>query len=255
MVVLMFLLGFIADPILNIYMNPYGSLTGKESIWDELQVVEDLESPISSWFAHFAKGFVSMGVVGFLKTMLLNPWNWMNLRLGGSMSTRTTTQSGRDRTVNISWIALVVGIFTAFVFFYRWVETFVQRSLVRIGNNIVDTQLPGDDDDLKPPPGWKHQTAGPATANTTETSQKEPVSVHGAESNNSVLDTSIPKLATNSGLVDDAEDTKQAESPFLRVLTPVSTSSWTPVSVVADDNGESSSLPGVHRQGWSFSNL
>jgi len=255
MVILMFLLGFVADPILHIYMNPYGSLTGKESIWDELQVVEDLESPISSWFAHFAKGFVSMGVVGFLKTVLLNPWNWMNLRYGSSMSSRTTNQSGRDRAVNISWIALVIGIFTAFVFFYRWVETFVQRSLVRIGNNIVDTQLPGDDDDLKPPPGWRHQAAEPATANTTENSQKEPASVDGTESKDSVRGTLIPELAAHDELEDDAEDTKQAESPSVRVLTPVSTGSWSPVSVVVEDNSEPSTLPGVHRQGWSFSNL
>ncbi|KAJ9651907.1 hypothetical protein H2198_008836 [Neophaeococcomyces mojaviensis] len=255
MVFLMFLLGFIADPIINIYMDPYDSLTGRESIWDELQVGDDLENPASSWWAHFAKGFISMGLFGFLKTVLLNPWNWMNLRYGSSMSSRTTTQSGRDRAVNISWIALVIGIFTAFVFFYRWVETFVQRSLVRIGNNIVDTQLPGDDDDLKPPSGWKYQTSETATPDATGIPQAKPASAAPSQLNDPILETPVSKSPAENASKNEKSETKDTEAPTLRASTPASTGSWTPVDATTDNDSEPSTLSSVHRQGWSFSNL
>ena len=42
-------------------------------------------------------------------------------------------------------------------FFYQWIQSIVGRTLHRIGNNIVDTHLPGDDDDIKPPTGFKHK--------------------------------------------------------------------------------------------------
>jgi len=50
-----------------------------------------------------------------------------------------------------------MGVFSAAWLFYQWVQTIIGRWLQRIGNNIVDTQLPGDDDDLKPPPHWKYE--------------------------------------------------------------------------------------------------
>ena len=111
-----------------------------------------------------------MGLVGFLKTALLNPFQWWNLRGTGWINTRTaaTSTTGRDRAVNISWIAVVIGISSAFYFFYQFVQTIIGRTLQRIGNNIVDTQLPGDDDDLKPPPGWKPQAPDSNLPNETE---------------------------------------------------------------------------------------
>ena len=100
MTLVIFLLGFIADPILNIYMDPYDSLTGRESIWDELEVRSSMNNPVSLWTQHFAKGIMSMGVVGFLKTLVLNPFQWINVRFNsgwvGTASTRRGV-TGRDR--------------------------------------------------------------------------------------------------------------------------------------------------------------
>jgi len=60
-----------------------------------------------------------------------------------------------------------MGVFSAAWLFYQWVQTIIGRWLQRIGNNIVDTQLPGDDDDLKPPPDWKYEpTKGDDSAET-----------------------------------------------------------------------------------------
>ncbi len=165
MFLMMFFLGFIADPLINLYVDPYDTLVGKEDLWSEIEI-QNAGEGISGWGLHFMKGLVSMGLVGFLKTALLNPFQWWNLRGTGWISARSngTSTTGRDRATNISWIAVVIGISSAFYFFYQWVQTIIARTLQRIGNNIVDTQLPGDDDDLKPPPGWKYNVPKPPTA-------------------------------------------------------------------------------------------
>lgn len=254
MIILVFFLGFVADPIINIYMDPYDSLTGRESIWDELQVGDDDPgNSITAWSAHFTKGFISMGLVGFIKTLVLNPWHWMNLRIGGSLSSRTTT-TGRDRNVNISWLALLIGTCTAFVFLYKWVETFIQRSLARIGNSIVDTQLPDDDDDLKPPPGWKYESAETKAEPLSDSKEEGVVeSAFSKVDNSESIDLTQPSQANESkseklGGVQTQSATPHNEDSSL-------TDSWAYVDRATDTQAEASILSGVHRQGWSFANL
>ena len=105
MIFVIFLLGFLADPIINLYLDPYDTLTGKESLWEELEVrPKKDDETISLWGQHFAKGFISMGLVGFIKTIALNPFTYLNARYTGSWgfggySGRATT--GRDRSTAI----------------------------------------------------------------------------------------------------------------------------------------------------------
>lgn len=47
-----------------------------------------------------------------------------------------------------------MGVLSASYFFYKTVQAIIGKILQHIGNNIVDTQLPGDDEDIKPPPGF-----------------------------------------------------------------------------------------------------
>lgn len=263
MVCMTFILGFIADPIINICMDPYDSLMGYESIWDELEVRPVRESHLSAWTQHFAKGFISMGLVGFLKTILLNPLTYINLRWGSGMGSRTST-TGRNRAVNIQWITLVIGLCTAFVFFYKWVEAIMQRMLVRLGNNIVDTKLPGDDDDLKPPPGWKYQNESPA-GNDEPVSETQAKNEHPSEADSNAgigQETKSNDDASGASQAHDAETVpveSQPEEPT-RASTPRETSmpamsgSWISVDNAGEDE-EDQLLSGVHRQGWSFANL
>lgn len=273
MVFIVFLLGFIADPIINIYMDPYESLIGRESIWDELEVRSSRNSHISAWSQHFAKGVISMGVVGFLKTLFLNPFQWINVRFnGGWVGTSGTRRgvTGRDRAANISWIAVLIGICTAFVFFYRWMEAFVQRSLQRIGNNIVDTQLPGDDDDLKPPPGWKPTVASETQSTSEQTSAETPAaskSTNSSPTGESQIHTdqshrtdNLPSQETTMSEERERPSALAAEqmrpNPPPRTSTPIMSGSWIEVEKSnEDEDDDSSALRGVHRQGWSFSNL
>ncbi|KAK5072922.1 hypothetical protein LTR64_000668 [Lithohypha guttulata] len=270
MLFVVFALGFVADPIINIYLDPYDSVVGHESIsdiWDELDIVGPARGRVPPWMAHFSKGFISMGLLGFVKTVILNPFHWINFRTGTSW-TNMRHNTGRSRAVNISWIAVAIGVASAFVFFYRWVQAFVQKTLQRIGNNIVDTQLTGDDDDLKPPPGWKFKS--PVDPTTGQTDQ--PNSTNSAFSASSSNTSSADQKATSDGVQQEkpaspptlpgenpsaSSDSESADTTHSKHDSDPSqvpmTGSWVSIDKVVD--GDEAGLPEAHRQGWSFSNL
>lgn len=260
MFMFMFLLGFIADPIINLYVDPYDTIVGNEPAWSEVDVATSNGS-ISGWGLHFIKGLISMGLVGFLKTALLNPFNFFNLRNSGFVSYRrasTTTTTGRDRAVNVSWIAVAIGIASAFYFFYKWVQKIIGHTLTRIGNNIVDTSLPGDDEDLKPPPDWKPKPTGSKAAESAfqeadRLSDPVPSSSSHAK----------PERSTSGS----SENVDTAATPIHTPVEAPSATSGGPVmheepllaTTVTDrdartsiDTGVTTALDDAREQGWSF---
>lgn len=58
MVFVMFLLGFVADPIINFYAEPYDAFLGREDVWQEVDLNES-KGRLSGWAQHFMKGLVS----------------------------------------------------------------------------------------------------------------------------------------------------------------------------------------------------
>lgn len=112
MLLTIFAFGFVADPIINLYLDPYDTITSIPS-----QKLSDfhLESEDGSWAEHFLKGVASLGLLGFVKAFFaMSPWHWWNLRqtgvLGGGRARRGGT--GRDRLENISWGLVIIGIMT-----------------------------------------------------------------------------------------------------------------------------------------------
>jgi hypothetical protein len=102
-----FFLGFVADPIINMYVDPWSYLTPWASSRPQYYY-EDDES--AGWVEHFLKGFTSMGVIGFLKVLLASPFSYF--RLGG---TRGRGNTGRDRYEQVSWIIILIGVSTFLV--------------------------------------------------------------------------------------------------------------------------------------------
>ena len=268
MLAVMFVLGFVADPILNLYTDPYETIIGHEDLWQRVQV-NQAKDKLGSWGQHFVKGLVSMGVLSFLRTMLLNPFHWFNLRnsglVGGRASGRATT--GRDRAVNVSWLMIAIGVVTAFYLFYQWVQIIIGRYLQRLGNNIVDTQLPDDDEDLKPPSNFKFEESYPELAakfsNPDQTSPGDPVPSAEAVSSEKVFDGS-----PSSNLQTDAEEVsaepKITHRQGFRQEIPITEDSSIPGQLSAEDalpvsypssTGHSSSVQAAHSQGWSFDHL
>ena len=111
----MFLLGFVADPIINLYLDPYNTIASVP-----LSKVNTNGDPIfsdgdaSTWTEHFLKGMASLGLLSFIKVLLaMSPWQWWNLRSSGLMSgSGRAGASGRDRLASISWFVVVIGVGT-----------------------------------------------------------------------------------------------------------------------------------------------
>jgi hypothetical protein len=108
MVVTVFMLGFVADPIINFWIDPWGSISGT-LMTDEYEGLPLADDGPATWSFHFMKGFLSLGLLGFLKTMLaMSPWNWWNIRVGG----RRRRGAGRDRMESINWLLVAIGVLT-----------------------------------------------------------------------------------------------------------------------------------------------
>lgn len=102
LIAVIFVLGFVADPIINLYLDPWNFF----SPWSGSETSYLYEDESSTWYEHFAKGFASMGVLGFLKILIASPLSYF--RIGGGR-TRTT---GRDRYEQVSWIIILIGVGT-----------------------------------------------------------------------------------------------------------------------------------------------
>jgi hypothetical protein len=168
MLATVFILGFVADPIIGFWVDPFGSLAG--SLMDlELDEPIVLDDGPASWAAHFGKGFLSLGLLGFLNTMfVMSPWNWLNIRVGGGRRRRGT---GRDRMEQINWALVVIGVLTFLAVSrthpgqrvrltnrmqatWKFVNHLLAKTLEKASDSVIDVQedTPDEDDDDGPEP-------------------------------------------------------------------------------------------------------
>lgn len=105
-----FIFGFVADPIINLYLDPYETITSIPSGGAQLL----LEDEDSSWAEHFLKGLASLGLLGFVKVFFaMSPWHWWNLRHSGILGGgRRRAGTGQDRLQDISWTVVIIGVVT-----------------------------------------------------------------------------------------------------------------------------------------------
>jgi hypothetical protein len=105
-----FIFGFIADPIFNLWLDPYETITSLPS----RGMSGLLERDDTSWAEHFLKGFASLGLLGFTQVFFaMSPWQRWNLRGGGGGGRRATRgRTGRDRLEDISWVVVIIGVVT-----------------------------------------------------------------------------------------------------------------------------------------------
>ena len=120
-VLALFTMGFIADPIINLYVDPSSILSSASlsKVGSKIDpILTDDDKP--SWTEHFIKGLASLGLLGFVKVIFaLSPWQWWNLRSTGVLrGVGHPNNAGRDRLANISWVVVVIGVGT-----FLWVST------------------------------------------------------------------------------------------------------------------------------------
>lgn len=130
----MFLLGFVADPIINLYVDPYNTLYTGDLL--EPITVNDLtaQGEPATWLEHFMKGLASLGMLSFIKVLFaLGPLQYWNLRSSGLLGTTVRAQNtGRDRAASISWVVLLIGVGT-FLWVGRTLHLVLSSSLTAIG--------------------------------------------------------------------------------------------------------------------------
>lgn len=136
LLLVMFLLGFVADPIISLYIDPFDTLLsgffeegeggpqddllpgGRRNVLARGVPAAHLADEEASWAEHFVKGLASLGVLSFAKVLLaLSPWQWWNLRGAGLLgrSGSRPAATGRDRVSSVSWIVIAVGVVTFLV--------------------------------------------------------------------------------------------------------------------------------------------
>ncbi|KAI9805441.1 MAG: hypothetical protein M1825_000692 [Sarcosagium campestre] len=139
-----FLLGFVADPIINLYLDPYTTISKPRLKMDPILDDED-----SSWPEHFLKGLASLGLLGFVKVLFaMSPWQWFNLRGSGFMGgSGRAGGSGRDRLASLSWIVILIGVGTFLWGVYKAVRAWSRSALEKAGERVMDVQADDDDNE------------------------------------------------------------------------------------------------------------
>lgn len=148
-----FFLGFVADPVFNLWLDPVGTI-GDALIADEDEWDMPFEEP-ATWTEHFVKGFFSLGIVGLLKSaLLMSPWHWWHFRGGGGRR----RGNGRGRVENLSLLFVLLGAFAALKGIWKLVRALSARVLLKMRDRVLD--VGGDDDDEEPQrPGGHANTA------------------------------------------------------------------------------------------------
>jgi hypothetical protein len=134
-----FLLGFVADPIINMYLDPVDTIATRGGPTGSL-IYEDEPA---SWIEHWLKGMSALGLLGFAKFMFtLSPFYIRTPSLG-----RNTT--GRDRLQQLGWIALLIGISTFLFAVWKGVRAWSRKTLKTAGDRVLDVpgQVDADDDE------------------------------------------------------------------------------------------------------------
>jgi len=109
-----FLLGFISDPILNFFLDPYGSIYGYTWEWDyrsrpTYYEIYDETSRRLTWMEHMTKGFAWLGMLSFFKVIFTSPWQFFYRHIWGGRRAGTT---GRNRLNNTTWLLVFIGAVT-----------------------------------------------------------------------------------------------------------------------------------------------
>ncbi|KAH7090457.1 hypothetical protein FB567DRAFT_292045 [Paraphoma chrysanthemicola] len=138
---LIFFLGFVADPIIGLYVDPWSYMPWNSWSRPSYGYYYEDDEPYT-WYEHFAKGFASMGVLGFLKVLLASPFSYFRIGGGGGRG-----RTGRDRVEQVSWIIILIGVGTFLAAVYKGVRAWSRRTLERAGERVMDVQNDDDDDE------------------------------------------------------------------------------------------------------------
>ncbi|KAI6250270.1 hypothetical protein HI914_01324 [Erysiphe necator] len=143
-----FVFGFFADYIITLYTNPLITLS---HISSESRAILNQEGDDSSWAIHFLKGFVSIGILGIMKTTLaMSPWQWVFKGFGVGRL-RRRDQPAQDVLNGIPWIIIIFGVITFFHAVWKFVTAWTNFVLEKVGESVADIQDLNDEGKTEEP--------------------------------------------------------------------------------------------------------
>lgn len=163
-----FLFGFVADPIINLYFDPLDTILDTE-YWEPAPVLNThLSDARYPWIDHFLKGLASLGFLSFIKTLFaLSPWQWWNVRGSGLLGNRARS-TGRTRLNSTTWLVVLIGLCTflwvsdacklppvrqlnlkanSFQAVYKGVRAWARRALEKASERVLDVPLDDPEED------------------------------------------------------------------------------------------------------------
>ncbi|KAI0479237.1 hypothetical protein GGR56DRAFT_665061 [Xylariaceae sp. FL0804] len=151
LLVTIFLLGFIADPLLGLYLDPLGTISDSVASRSGLRYEDpDPFEEEDGWVEHFLKGVFSLGLLGFVKAFLaMTPWQWWNIRASGIVGGGTGRRggTGRDRLANVNLTLVLIGVATFLYTVWKATRSYIEKTLDRASQKILNVQNDDDDDD------------------------------------------------------------------------------------------------------------
>ncbi|KAI0861390.1 hypothetical protein F4860DRAFT_513861 [Xylaria cubensis] len=147
LLVTVFLLGFIADPILGLWIDPVGTIT--DTVIPGSRFADEDISDEDGWFQHLAKGVFSLGLLGFVKAFfVMSPWQWWNLRTSGILNGGARRAgTGRQRMENINLTLVIIGVLTFLYTVWKATRKYTQQTLDRASQRILNVQTTDEDSD------------------------------------------------------------------------------------------------------------
>ncbi|KAK8107784.1 RING finger domain-containing protein [Apiospora kogelbergensis] len=147
-----FLLGFVADPIISLWLDPVATVGEGMGLFDSDAEGEfplrDLDE--EGWSVHFVKGMFSLGLLGFVKAFFaMGPFQWWNLRSSGVIGggARRRGGTGRDRMENINLYLVLIGVVTFFWAVWTGTRNWTQRTLDMASQKVLNVQKDEEDEE------------------------------------------------------------------------------------------------------------
>lgn len=132
-----FVLGFIADPIINLYMNPINTIA---TVSTKVNSTKKLKDQNFSWSIHFLKGFASIGIFGIIKSMLaMSSWQLI-FRGFGVRSSRRRNHPSEDQLGDIPWVMVFIGACAFLMAVWSIVQAWTDSLMKKVGERVADVQ-------------------------------------------------------------------------------------------------------------------
>jgi len=150
---LIFILGFFADVILSMWVDPIGTVVDTVNLARGADAFETPPPPLgesNGWLQHWLKGFFSFGILGFVKVALtLSPLHWWNLRSSGilGIGRRPTVTGSRARMENINILLVLAGAVTFLVAIWKAIQKLSGLVMDRLADSVLDIGEDDDDDE------------------------------------------------------------------------------------------------------------